>query len=69
MNESHDSECYHHAALTISVNIGSFPNAQFFEHQRLKSVRDEKNMIHNIGFIRQILEVLLMTSSELHHHL
>ena len=37
MNESHDSEGYHHAALTISINIGSFSNAQFFDHQRLKS--------------------------------
>ena len=51
MNESQDSEGYHHAALTISINTGSFSNAQFFDHQRLKSARDEKNMIHNIGLI------------------
>ena len=69
MNESHDSEGYHHAALTISINFGSFSNAQFFDHQRLRSARDEKNMIHNIGLIWQFLEVLIMTSNELHHHL
>ena len=28
--------------------VGS--NAQFFDHQRLKSARDEKNMIHNKWF-------------------
>ena len=28
--KSHDSECYHHAAVTILIDIGSFSNAQFF---------------------------------------
>ena len=48
MNESQYSEGYHHAVLTISINIGSFSNAQFFDHQRLKSARDEKNMMYTI---------------------
>ena len=66
--KSHDSECYHYAVLTILIDIGSFSNAQFFIKDS-NQLQMRKYMTHNIGLIWQFLEVLIMTSNDLYHHL
>ena len=70
MNESHDSEGYHHAALTISINIGSFSNAQFFDSSKTQiSSRWEKYDTQYWFDMAIPGSILIMTSNELHHHL